>query len=268
MLTTHQLPIPGGTIHYEVRGNGPLMILTGSPVDARVFAGLADELAREHTVVTHDPRGINRSRLDDPDGPSTPQLRADDLAALLDTLGADDADVMGSSGGAVTGLDLATRYPDRVRTLVAHEPPVLTLLQDSAEQLAAVDALVATFHREGFEAAIMAFLGNAGWDEDEEEPREPPSAQDMADGARFFAQDLHPTSSYVPDIAALTAGATRVVVGVGADSGDLLTHRTSTALAERLGTRLTAFPGAHHGFASHPQEFAAALRDVLTTARA
>lgn len=60
------LRVPGATLHYEVRGTGPLMALIGSPMGTGPFRALADLLARDHTVLTADPRGIGRSRLDDP----------------------------------------------------------------------------------------------------------------------------------------------------------------------------------------------------------
>jgi hypothetical protein len=55
-----------------------------------------------------------------------------------------------------------------------------------------------------------------------------------------------------------------VVVGIGADSGRLLTHRTSTALAELLGNAPVEFPGDHGGFMGAPTEFADTLRQVLS----
>ncbi len=265
MATSHTLDVPGAHLHYELRGEGPLLLLTGAPMAAAHFAPLADVLARDLTVVTHDPRGIAGSRLDDPEQDSTPELRADDLAALLDVLGAESADVFGSSGGAVTGLALVARHPGRVRTLVAHEPPVLELLPDAAEQRAATEALIATFHRDGLGAAFQQFMANAGFDDDEAGPPTggPPSEQDLADGARFFAHELRGTTRFVPDIAALTSGATRVVVGIGATSGGLVTYRTSVALAERLGTPPAEFPGDHGGFLTDPEAFAGTLRQVL-----
>jgi pimeloyl-ACP methyl ester carboxylesterase len=236
------------------------------------FAPLADALAGDHTVVTHDPRGISASRLDDPEQDSTPELRADDVAALLDALGAESADVFGSSGGAVTGLALVARHPGRVRTLVGHEPPLLELLPDAAEQRAAVDDMVQTFHREGPTAAFGKFMTHAGFDDgDEGAPTPPPgepSEQALADGARFFAHELRGTTRYVPDVAALTSGPTRIVVGIGVASGNLLTYRTSTALAELLGTPPVEFPGDHGGFLGRPEEFAEVLRKVLAEERA
>ncbi len=105
-ITTHTLHVPGARLHYEVRGAGPVVLVIGSPMASAEFAPLADALATDHTVVTYDPRGIAASS-------TTPELRADDVAALLDAVGAESADVFGSSGGAVTGLALVAKHPGR-----------------------------------------------------------------------------------------------------------------------------------------------------------
>jgi pimeloyl-ACP methyl ester carboxylesterase len=119
-----------------------VLAVIGSPMSASHFGPVADALARDYTVVTYDPRGIAGSTIDNPLQDSEPELRADDVAAILDAVGADTADVCGSSGGAVTGLALVARHPGRVRTLVAHEPPLLELLPDAAEQRAATDDMI------------------------------------------------------------------------------------------------------------------------------
>src|SRR6266536_6055832 len=138
MTTSYILDVQGAWLHYEVRGSGPVVLVVGSPMGAASFAPLAEALAVDHTVITHDPRGISGSRLDDPDEDTTVEQRADDVAAILDALRFESADMFGSSGGAVTGLALVTRHPGRLRTLVAHEPPLQVLLPDAAERRAEV----------------------------------------------------------------------------------------------------------------------------------
>jgi hypothetical protein len=86
-----------------------------------------------------------------------------------------------------------------------------------------------------------------------------PTEQDLREAARFFDHELRPTTRYVPDVGALTHA--RVVVGVGADSGHLLTYRTPVALTELLGVTPVEFPGDHGGFIGRPTAFAAVLRD-------
>jgi pimeloyl-ACP methyl ester carboxylesterase len=261
--------VPGVRLHYEVRAtsaSGPLLLLLGAPMPAADFAPLAAALASDHTVVTTDPRGIANSLLDDPHQDSTPELRADDVAAILDDLEAESADVFGSSGGAVTGLALVSRHPTRVRTLIAHEPPVLELLPDAAAQRTKTEDIIETLHREGVPAAMGKFMANAGFDVNPEGAPvvSEPSPQQIAHGTRFLAHELRGTAGYLPDIAALTRGPARVVVGIGAASGGLLTYRTSIALAEQLGTTPVEFPGDHGGFIGQPAEFAETLRRVLT----
>jgi pimeloyl-ACP methyl ester carboxylesterase len=265
--TVRSVTVPGARLHYEIRGRGPLVVVIGSPMASAEFAPLADALAGDHTVVTYDPRGYANSPVDDPDAPSAVEQRADDVNAILDDLGAESVDVFGSSGGAVTGLALVTRHPGRVRTLVAHEPPLLELLPDAAEQRAGTEAIIDTFHRDGFEAAWMHFMRNAGFDvSPADAPSGPaePSEDEIRQAARFFEIDLRPTARYLPDIDALKNGPSRIVVGIGVDSGRLVTYRTSVALCELLGSTPVAFPGDHGGFMGAPEEFAAALRTVLS----
>ena len=273
--TVSSLTVPGARLHYEVRGaadfaarrGGPLVVVIGSPMASAEFAPLADVLAGDHTVVTFDPRGYANSPVDDSAAQSAVEQRADDVTAILDDLGAESADVFGSSGGAVTGLALVARHPGRVRTLVAHEPPLPELLPDAAEQRVNTEAIIDTFHRDGFEAAWMHFMRNAGFDvssDDAPPTSAEPSDDEIRQTARFFDIDLRPTTQYLPDIDALKNSPSRVVIGIGADSGRLLTYRTSVALCELLGSTPVEFPGDHGGFLEAPTEFADALRTVLS----
>jgi pimeloyl-ACP methyl ester carboxylesterase len=278
-ITTRSLDVPGARLHYEVRGGvefaarrgGPLLLVVGSPMGTTDFAGFADALASDRTVVTYDPRGLACSTIDDPTQDATPDLRADDVAAILDALGAESADVFGSSGGAVTGLALVTRHPGRVRTLIAHEPPLLELLPDAEAQRAGTEAIIETFHRDGPDAAFVHFMTTAGYDMSDPklgpppgpEPTEEELAKHMADMARFFTHELRDTTRYLPDVAALRASSTEVLVGIGVDSGHLLTHRTSTALCGLLGSSPVEFPGDHGGFIAAPDAFADRIREVL-----
>ncbi|WKG05097.1 alpha/beta fold hydrolase [Mycolicibacterium sp. HK-90] len=266
-ITISTVCVPGARLHYEVRGQGPLVLILGAPMAAAEFAPLAHALAGDHTVVTADPRGIAGSTVDDPTENSIPERRADDVAAILDDLGADSADVFGSSGGAVTGLSLVARHPDRVRTLVAHEPPLLELLPDAAEQRAATEDIIATFNRDGMFAAWGKFMANAGFDVPAGAPSDAPgppapSDQDLRDAAHFFNHELRGTTRFLPDVEALKKG--RVVLGLGEESGRLLTKRTTIALADLLGKRLVMFPGDHGGFIDAPGAFADVLRAVLS----
>lgn len=265
--TVRSVTVPGARLHYEVRGSGPLCLVIGSPMASAEFASLADALASDHTAVTYDPRGYANSTIDDPNEDSTPESRADDIVAILDDLGAESADVFGSSGGAVTGLALVARHPARVRTLVAHEPPLLELLPDPARHRADTETIIETFRSDGLHAAWYQFMVTAGFDMSGptdgapiEAPPEP-TEQETREATRFFNHELRDTTQYLPDIPALKAA--RVVVGIGATSGHLVTDQTSRALAALIGATPVEFPGDHGGFLDAPEEFADVLRGVL-----
>ena len=130
--TTRTLDVPGATLAYDVRGgssDSPVLFLIGSPMAAAGFGTLAGHFT-DRTVMTYDPRGSERSVKADPASPVTPDDHADDLHRLIGELGAGPVDLFASSGGAVNALALVAKYPDDVRTLVAHEPPLASILPD------------------------------------------------------------------------------------------------------------------------------------------
>ena len=261
------LRVPDATLHYEVRGQGPLVALVGAPMDATSFAPLADLLAAGHTVLTTDPRGVGRSPVDDPGGDSTPERRADDLARLVAHLDAGPAVVLGSSGGAVTALALAQAHPERVATVVAHEPPLTELLDDREEQHARTDAIIAAYLAGDVTGAWAMFLDQAGvtlpehvFEEMFGGARDP---HEVANQDHWFAHELRATTRWRPDVAALRDGPVHIVVGLGEESRGQFCDRTSTALAAALDIEPTAFPGGHTGFMEDPGAFATRLRAVL-----
>ncbi len=260
----------GARLYYEVRGSGPVIVLVGAPMDARAFSPLAELLATDHTVLTTDPRGVNRSVVDDPEQDSTPELRADDLSRLLIHLNAGPATAFGSSGGAVTVLALAQLHPEQVQTVIAHEPPLEQLLERREAHRAAMEDIIATYQSHGPAAAWGKFMAAANitmpGDEGPSGPIPEPAerdAQDVADERHFFLHELRQTTLWQPDVAALRASGCRIVIGIGAASVGEICDDTSRALATQLGIDPTSFPGGHIAFAEDPEPFADRMRAVL-----
>src|SRR5439155_6085211 len=177
-------------------------------------------------VVTYDPRGIGNSSREDATGDVTPEQQADDVHRLLWVFDGEPAHIFGSSGGAVVGLALVTAHPDRVRTLVAHEPPVIDLLPDSAQVRAQIEDIYDTYRADGAEKAMQKFMAHAGMGgapgQDADTPRWEPSPEQMtrmrATTEQFLAHLIRPTTRYRPDLEALRAASTRIVVAAGATS--------------------------------------------------
>ncbi|WP_017623491.1 alpha/beta fold hydrolase [Nocardiopsis chromatogenes] len=266
---TGKLKAPGAELYYEVRGQGPLVALVGSPMNAEPFAALADLLADGYTVLTADPRGIRHSVLEDPEEPTTVETRADDLARLLEHVGSGPAAVFGSSGGAITALALAQSRPELVGTVVPHEPPLDELLDEREEHRAATERMIETYRSGDVLGAWSMFMDSANIQLPEGAleqmfggERDP---QDVADERRFFLYDLPATTGWLPDTEALRSGGVNVVPGIGEASAGELCDRTTRALAELLGTEPVLFPGGHTGFTADedPKAFAARLRPVI-----
>lgn len=266
-VSTHTLSVPGAELYYERRGAGPLIALVGDPMDATAFAPLADELASNHTVVTVDPRGINRSTVEDRDQDSTLDLRSNDLARILETVDAGPATVFGSSGGAVTALALTQARPDLVHTVIAHEAPLDELLDDPAAVHAETDDVVETYLAGDVIGGWAKFFAQANIDL-------PPEmldmmfggdrdAQVMADEHFWFAHSMRPTTHWKPDTDRLAAVPTRIVIGIGEASVGQACDHTSRALGSRIGVDPITFVGDHTGFVDEPATFAAQLRDAL-----
>jgi pimeloyl-ACP methyl ester carboxylesterase len=269
-VKSQTLKVPGAQIYYEVYGSGPvLLMIPGGPADAGAFTALARSLADRYTCVPYDPRGNSRSVLDGPVKDLHLDRFGDDAAQLLAALGKEPAYVLGSSGGAQIGLNLAARYPGRVRMLVAHEPPCLELLPDAEEHRASGRQLDAIYKAHGAGAAMQKFMAMAGLaPPSKDAPPPPPEAQEafgrlMGNMDFFFAHGRQAIVDYVPDVATLKAGTTRIVVGVGETTTGQIANRSAVALAERLGTDPIVFPGDHGGYGSHAAAFAERLDQAL-----
>lgn len=162
-MHVHTLKVPGATLRYETRGSGPaLLLLPGGGADAAVWDPLADTLADHFTVVACDPRGTTRSPLDGPPADQSPAEQADDAALLLAAVTDEPAYVLGISAGAIVAVDLLQRHPALVRRVVAHEPPLVELLPDAAEQRSFFASVVEAHRERGVEAAMAVMAAGTG----------------------------------------------------------------------------------------------------------
>ena len=265
------LKVPGAELYYEVRGSGPvLLMMPGGPADATAFRSIAGQLAPHYTVVTYDPRGLSRSKLESPlDEEHLVEVFADDVHRLLAAVTREKADVFASSGGAVIALELAARHPEQLKTVVSHEPPSPTMQPDPAHVRAVMEEIAATYKTAGIAPASQIFgdlVGGGPPPAPEGEPT-PEMLENMArmqgNMDLFFGPYMVAMARYEPDFAALNTAACQIVAAVGDRSRGEMAHDGGLALAERLGAQAVVFPGDHGGFDSHAAEFAVKLREVL-----
>lgn len=159
----------GVRLYYEEHGRGePILCIHGTSSSAMVWRPAAiQELSALGRVILYDRRGCTRSERPDPYRTSVAE-HAEDAAALLEELDAIPAVVIGRSYGGETAVELALRYPDRVRALVLLEAAALTLDEEAAawaEQLAATveEAAYRDIHSVA-EIFLRRVLGDAQWE--------------------------------------------------------------------------------------------------------
>jgi pimeloyl-ACP methyl ester carboxylesterase len=286
MTTMHMLETAEAAIVYDVHGplptadGRPPLLMIGQPMDARGFSALASYFP-DRTVVTYDPRGLGRSIRRDGRVDHSPTVQASDVHAVIEALGTGPVEMFASSGGAVTALALVTAHPDDVTTLVAHEPPMISVLPDAPAAERARAGFRDVYEANGSGAGMAAFIAMTSWqgeftDEYFAQPPPDPAQFGMPtedDGSRddpLLSDRSWPVSSYRPDVGALAAAPTRIVIAVGEESLGTFTGRAAVATAELLGQQATVFPSHHGGFlggefgyAGQPEAFARKLRDVL-----
>jgi pimeloyl-ACP methyl ester carboxylesterase len=287
MTQTGRIRTDGATLYYERRGSGPaLLMISGGGGDAGYHSEVGDRLADAYTVLTYDRRGNSRSTVDDPSLPMRMAEQRADALAVLAHHDLESAVVFGGSGGALIGMDLTARSPASVQGLIAHEPPVLSLLTDADRAL--FEEINEISRREGPLQAWLRFVTTVDHPESPVLVRSPFGRRLVVGAARvgraafrygprplrevsrflgnseyLMSREMGPFLEFEPDFAALKSSGVPIVMGVGADSRPYYAARGGELVAERLGVPVVEFPGPHAGYAEKPAEFAVTLRQVL-----
>ena len=282
-LSTHTLDVPGATLTYDVHQpdspseKRPLFIF-GSPMGASGFEQLVGYFT-DRAVITYDPRGMDRSSREQ-GTELTAGVHAEDYHRVVEAVGRGSVDAFGSSGGAMCGLHWVVAHPEDVRTFVAHEPPVFTLLEDGPMAMKINADIVDTYQRSGFGPAMAKFIQlvmHQGLLTEDYLDRPAPDPAQFGlptddDGSRddLLLSGNLAMPPFKPDEMALRASSVRVVPAIGALGEGGLARRGGEAVARLLGVEPVIFPGDHGGFAANawsvcndPRAFAEKLRQVL-----
>jgi pimeloyl-ACP methyl ester carboxylesterase len=281
--TTRTLDVSGATLTYDVHEPGtpsdkrPLFIF-GSPMGASGFEQLVSQFT-DCTVITYDPRGMGRSTRE-PGSELTVEVHAEDYHRVVEAVGLGSVDAFGSSGGGMCGLHWVISHPEDVRTFISHEPPVITLLEDSQMAIKVYADIVDTYQRDGFGPAMAKFIQLVMYqgllpDDYLDRPAPDPAQFGLPtedDGSRddLLLSGNLAMPPFEPNEQALRASSVRIVPAIGALGAGGLARRGGEAVGRMLGVEPVIFPGDHGGFAANewspdndPTAFASKLRRVL-----
>ena len=260
MTKAETLKVAGASLYYQVRGSGPvLLMMPGGPATGSIFQAVASYLETHYTVVTYDPRGLGKSKIEGSiDDGRLVESFVDDVHQLVAKVSEEPVFVFSNSAGAIIGLEFAARHPEQIRTLVAHEPPRFGPREAPREDR---EDLHDVYRSKGVKAAMHKFMVEAGLGEPS--PEMLGSTEADSDFHFFLGHYIVGLAMHRTNTGALRRPGCRIVPAVGADSGGEMANLGGLGLARILGVDAEIFPGGHGGFMTHPAEFAAKLSEVL-----
>jgi pimeloyl-ACP methyl ester carboxylesterase len=251
-------------IYCERRGNGPVLLLIhGAMEDAGYYSSAADILADKFTVVSYDRRCNSRSS-GDRSVDMTVAQQARDAASIIKATGGGKAIVVGRSGGAIIGLELAMTKPELIDFLIVYEAPVIEILPkaDAEKWFSFVHNIYTKSQDEESQVAQTEFMGSLINVPDSPIP---PDLNERLSGNIdfFFKHEFRAFFGYLPNIEIIRKNNVHMVTAIGRDSNNTYYVQATKALAARLGCENIEFPGHHDSSFWMPREFANAIQSTL-----
>ena len=254
----------GAEIYCERRGNGPILLLIhGAMEDAGYYSSAADILANKFTVVSYDRRCNSRSS-GDRSVDMTVAQQARDAASIIKAIGDGKSVVVGRSGGAIIGLELAATMPEVIDFLIVYEAPVIEMLPMTDAEIwrSFVDNIFTKNQFEGSQAAQTEFMASLINVPDSPLPTDL-NDRISANVDFFFKHEFRAFFKYVPNIESIRKNNVQMVTAIGRDSDNAYYVQTTRALAAKLGCENIEFPGHHDLSLWMPKEFANAIQKTL-----
>jgi pimeloyl-ACP methyl ester carboxylesterase len=268
------VPVNGVALFHRRHGAGePLVLVHGSWGHHRDWDAVVPALSRRHAVVAYDRRGHGRSAAA---RPATVHDHVADLAALVEALGLGPVHLAAHSYGASIALRAAARHPALVRSLVAHEPPLMRIvdrrgpLAAAVREFEAANARTEAHLRAGrLEEAARTFvdeigLGAGSWE------RLPASARAaFVRSAPTFLAEIDDPDSLRVELPALSAFRGPLLLTGGGRSPPLYAAVLDLVAAALPQAKRQTFPDAGHvPQLSHPREYVERVEAFLAAAAA
>ena len=250
-------------IAYEEHGSGrPLLFIAGLTATRYHWLGFDRRFADAHRVITFDNRGVGETTVTR--APYSTVQMAEDALGLLDALGIDQADIVGTSMGGMIAQELALLAPDRVRRLV-----LVCTHPGGAEHVPPPPEVNAIFAaRRGAERTIRELMTvnlSAAFRERRPDVVEAMVAHGLAHRMEPFGFVGQVGAIASHDVLARLPNVTAPTLVVHGDADDLVPLHNGRLIASRIpGARLAVLPGAGHMlWAEMPDEAEALIREHL-----
>lgn len=272
------LDLNGAKLRYHKIGQGPVLILVpGANGTGDVFLPLAEKLKDQFTVVAVDRRGYGQSELTEPlpdrakneDDDYRVKRDAHDIAELAKHLSDEPVYILGSSSGAIVTMHVLKDYPEVVRQIAFHEPPINTFLPDSQYWKDQNNEIVEIALTNGLEPGMAAFAKTLDIAKiDAESMSQPISADDESNSKRYeeminwvkyeIRQYTHSNIS----IEDLEKYKNIITLLNGTNSRGSFPQSVNYYIHEQTNIPIVDIPGGHLGYIQKPEEFAEVLLEL------
>lgn len=270
----------GATLDYNVKGNGPVLILIpGANGTGNIFQGAVEFLQHKFTVVTYDRRGYGNSKLNEPlpaeaeEINSTYRIKTDaaDVATLAAKLSPNGpVYIMGSSSGSIVAMEILQDYPDIVKGIAFHEPPINSFLPNAKQDQENNNAIVKSAFEEDMGVAMKKFgqfMRIGGLDAKmmskpavNLKGNDDPAVVGMK---YWFQYEIRQYTSRQIDIDQLAKYSDRIHLLNGTDSVGSYPQDVNAFLSDYWKIPIYDIPGGHLGYVQKPEGFATTLEAVL-----
>lgn len=274
----NEIELKGAKLNYYKIGQGPILILVpGANGTGDIFLPLAEQLKESFTIVAVDRRGYGHSELTE-DLPERAQngnddyrvkRDAQDIAELAKHLSDEPVYILGSSSGAIVTMHVLKDYPEVVKELALHEPPINTFLPDSKYWKDKNDEIVNIALTEGLQEAMKVFgetLNISALDaksmaqpvsEDTEEQ------QDQYESMLFWAEfEIRQYTHSDITLDDLSKHKDIVTLLNGTDSKGSFPQDVNFYISKQTGLRIIDIPGGHLGYVQKPEEFSKTIAEM------
>ncbi|UXS21812.1 alpha/beta fold hydrolase [Staphylococcus delphini] len=274
------LTVEGAKIRYHQVGRGPVLIFVpGANGTGDIFLPLAEQLKSHFTVVAIDRRDYGESerttplptQAQQPDDTTRVKQDAADVAALARHLSDEPVYILGSSSGAIVTMHVLKDYPDVVKRIAFHEPPINTFLPNSTYWKDKNDLIVHQVLTEGLQQGMQTFAQTLNIAPiDAKSMSQPVSDDDAAQRKQyermlFWAEyEIRQYTHSDITVADLAQHADIITLLNGTDSKGSFPQDVNAYLHDATHLTLRDIPGGHLGYVQKPEGFANVLLEMWT----
>ena len=252
----------GIDLAYKCSGKGlPLLMIHGSCTDSSCFTDAAAILSQTFTVITYDRSPYRKNDRKKEGVDYSVEAQAQDAAHIIVGIGV-PCFVFAHSGGAIIGMELATRYPEYVRHLVAYEPLLRELLPKEEIIHTSFDGMSKMIKEYRFNSAAARFVEIFG---EVDTLATPKNWEELKEFQRNMEVFLATEFEFLIEYPANYELLKKVSMTIALSDLNRGSHFACCAhnLAEKTGKQIVYFPGSHNGPTDRPLEFSNTLADIF-----